>query len=187
VDWTGFDLVGLNYYRTSFNDADYAKNLRDFQRHGKPIVIVEFGCCAFEGAAEMGPAGGTIVDWTANPPEIAGPYRRDDQVQADYLSQQLDVFEAKGVHGAYVFEFIEPPAHGPRTRAMTSTCPASAWSRPWETAGNQRRRSTNCVGATGPTERRPALVPTMSRQTGPSATTRCGSARARRRWRRARG
>jgi hypothetical protein len=108
VDWTGFDLVGLNHYRTSFNDADYAKNLRDFQRHGKPIVIVEFGCCAFEGAAEMGPAGGTIVDWTANPPEIAGPYRRDEQVQADYLSQQLDVFEAEGVHGAYVFEFIEP-------------------------------------------------------------------------------
>jgi hypothetical protein len=108
VDWTGFDIVGLNYYRVSFNDADYATNLRGFHRHGKPIVIVEFGCCCFEGAAEMGPAGGTIVDWTAAPPALAGPYRRNEQVQADYLSQQLEVFEAEGVHGAYVFEFIEP-------------------------------------------------------------------------------
>jgi hypothetical protein len=108
VDWTGFDMVGLNYYRASFNDADYATNLRGFHRHGKPIVIVEFGCCGFEGAAEMGPAGGTIVDWTADPPALAGPYRRNEQVQAGYLAQQLDVFEAEGVHGAYVFEFIEP-------------------------------------------------------------------------------
>ena len=71
-------------------------------------MIVEFGCCAFEGATELGPAGGTIVDWTADPPALAGPYRRNEQVQAGYLSQQLDVFEAEGVHGAYVFEFIEP-------------------------------------------------------------------------------
>jgi hypothetical protein len=108
VDWGGFDVVGLNYYRTAYNDADYAANLRRFHRHGKPIVVLEFGCCAFEGAAEMGPAGGGIVDWSADPPRLAGPYRRDERVQADYLSQQLDVFEAEGVHGAYVFEFIEP-------------------------------------------------------------------------------
>jgi hypothetical protein len=42
VEWTGFDIVGLNHYRTSYNDADYATNLRRFHRHGKPIVIVEF-------------------------------------------------------------------------------------------------------------------------------------------------
>jgi hypothetical protein len=108
VDWTGFDIVGLNYYRVSFNDADYATTLRGFHRHAKPIVIVEFGCCCFEGAAELGPAGGTIVDWTAAPPALAGPYRRNEHVQADYLSQQLEVFAAEGVQGAYVFEFIEP-------------------------------------------------------------------------------
>jgi hypothetical protein len=63
-------------------------------------MIVEFGCCCFEGATEMGPACGTIVDWTADPPEIAGPSRHNQQVQADYLLQQLDVFEAEGVHSA---------------------------------------------------------------------------------------
>ncbi|MFJ5724078.1 abortive infection protein [Streptomyces sp. NPDC093149] len=111
VDWDGFDMVGLNYYRMAYNDADYATNLRRFHQHGKPIVITEFGCCSFDGAAEMGPAGYGIIDWTADPPRLAGSFTRNEQVQADYLSQQLELFAAERVFGAYVFEFIAPKPH----------------------------------------------------------------------------
>ncbi|MFF1376146.1 abortive infection protein [Streptomyces sp. NPDC058308] len=116
VDWDGFDMVGLNYYRMAYNDADYATNLRRFHQYGKPILITEFGCCSFDGAAEMGPAGYGIVDWTADPPELAGSFIRNEQVQADYLSQQLDVFAAEKIYGAYVFEFIAPKPYSPNPR-----------------------------------------------------------------------
>ncbi|MET8686959.1 abortive infection protein [Streptomyces sp. NPDC004732] len=111
VDWDGFDLVGLNYYRMAYNDADYAAGLRRFHRHGKPVVITEFGCCSFDGAAAMGPAGYGIIDWSADPPRLAGSFTRNEQVQADYLAQQLELFAAEKVHGAYVFEFIAPKPH----------------------------------------------------------------------------
>ncbi|MFJ8743634.1 hypothetical protein ACIRL2_30180 [Embleya sp. NPDC127516] len=111
VDWTHFDMVGLNYYRMAYNDADYVTNLRRFHSSGKPIVITEFGCCAFDGAAEMGPAGYGIIDWAADPPALSGTFTRNEQVQADYLSQQLGVFAAEGVYGAYVFEFMAPKPH----------------------------------------------------------------------------
>jgi hypothetical protein len=108
VAWNDFDMVGLNYYRASYNERDYAANLRRFHEHDKPILVLEFGCCAFDGAAEMGPAGGSIVDWSSQPPRLSSGFTRNEQVQADYIGRQLAVFEAERVHGAYVFEFVEP-------------------------------------------------------------------------------
>ncbi|MEJ3651396.1 hypothetical protein WEH80_00110 [Actinomycetes bacterium KLBMP 9759] len=108
VDWTPFDLVGVNLYRTSANQARYRDEVRALHRHGKPVVITEFGCCAYPGAAAKGPTGDDVVDWNTAPPSIGGGHRRDERVQAEYLTELLDVFEAESVHGAFAFEFIEP-------------------------------------------------------------------------------
>ncbi|MFI6079841.1 abortive infection protein [Streptomyces sp. NPDC051217] len=113
VDWSGFDFVGQNYYRMSYNTEHYTDGLRAHLDHGKPLLITEFGCCTFEGAAAAGPSGYDIIDWTADPPVLNGPHVRAEGEQADYLTDLLDLYEAHGVHGAYVYEFASSKPHSP--------------------------------------------------------------------------
>lgn len=108
VKWDRFDIVGLDYYRLAYNRARYARNLRRYHRYGKPVVIVEFGCGSYRGAAEKGPSGHDIIDHDAAVPQITGDHIRDEQVQADQLSELLEIYETERVRGAFVFEFIEP-------------------------------------------------------------------------------
>ncbi|MFE5796721.1 abortive infection protein [Streptomyces sp. NPDC056503] len=108
VAWDGFDFVGVNYYRTAFNADGYAEGLRRYFAAGKPVLVTEFGCCTFTGAAEMGPGGYAVIDWSAVPPRLRGDFTRDEPEQARALAGQLDVFDAAGVAGAYVFEFVAP-------------------------------------------------------------------------------
>ena len=108
VDWEPFDLVGVDLYRDASNKATYRHDVRALHRHGKPVVITEFGCCCYVGADDRGGDGFNIVDWSGPEPVLTGNPVRDEQVQADYLDELLDVFEAEGVYGAFVWNFIEP-------------------------------------------------------------------------------
>ncbi|MFC4018218.1 hypothetical protein ACFOW4_09675 [Micromonospora sp. GCM10011542] len=117
VDWGPFDIVGLDHYRVPQNRRRYAASLRRFHRHGKPVVVTEFGCAAFAGAARLGPAAHERIDHSGPRAEVTGPPVRDEQGPATEIGELLDVFEATGVHGAFVFEFIEPyHPHSPDPR-----------------------------------------------------------------------
>lgn len=110
VDWTPFDIVSLNYYRMPHNRARYVENLRRFHAYGKPVVIVEFGCCSFEGAEEKGPAAFEIVDRSKPVPELKGLNTRDETVQAECIADLIGIYESENLHGAFEFEFefVEP-------------------------------------------------------------------------------
>lgn len=108
VDWSGFDYLGVDFYRDETNAANYAETVRAYHEHGKPIVIREFGCCAYQGAEDQGAMGNTIVDWSKNPPELIDDFVRDEQVQATYITELLDIFEQEQIDGAFVYQFIEP-------------------------------------------------------------------------------
>jgi hypothetical protein len=108
VDWKPFDIIGLDYYRIPYNRAKYVTKLRKFKRHGKPVVVVEFGCAAFEGAVEIGPSAHEIIDYSGPVPQIGGAYTRNEQVQAAQLADLIRIYDEEDVHGAFVFEFIEP-------------------------------------------------------------------------------
>jgi len=108
VDWSGFDVVGIDLYRDEDNAATFVDDVRALHRHGKPVVITEFGCCTFRGAEDLGGMGFDVVDWTANPPVIPADLVRDEQVQADYIDELLTIFETEDVDGAFVYDFIEP-------------------------------------------------------------------------------
>ena len=108
VDWRPFDVVGIDLYRDTENAATFVDDVRALHRHGKPVVITEFGCCAFRGAEDLGGGGFLVVDWTAAPPIVEPGLVRDEQVQARYIDELLDVFTAERVHGAFVYDFIEP-------------------------------------------------------------------------------
>lgn len=107
VDWDPFDLVGVNLYRDKENERTYTADLRGLKRHGKPVVITEFGCCTFDGAERVGGAGWLIVDYDRDPPALKPGHRRSERAQADLVGELLDLYIAEGIHGAYVFDFME--------------------------------------------------------------------------------
>lgn len=118
IDWRKFDLVGLDYYRDAENSASYVSGLRRFRRFGKPIVITEFGSCAFKGAENMGGNGWSIVDYeSGSEPVLKKLYERSEQVQADVITSLLDLYQAEDITGAFVYQFIDVTApHSPDPR-----------------------------------------------------------------------
>ncbi|UNO38856.1 abortive infection protein [Streptomyces sp. MST-110588] len=106
VGWRPFDVVGVDLYRDAGNKKTYAEQVRALHRYGKPVVITEFGCCAFTGAEDMGGDGFSVVDYSKTPPEVTGGRRRNEKEQADSIGRCLDAFEAEGVYGAFCYQFI---------------------------------------------------------------------------------
>ncbi|WP_344209488.1 hypothetical protein, partial [Kribbella sancticallisti] len=116
IDWSLFDIVGLDYYSYHEDRAAHTKELKPFRRWGKPIMILEFGCCTFTGAPELGGMGWDIVDYEKDPPEIKEGYFRDEAEQARHLRTMLEVFADEGFLGASPYTFISPDAPHRRQR-----------------------------------------------------------------------
>ncbi|MEU8332884.1 hypothetical protein [Micromonospora sp. NPDC048839] len=109
VDWSGFDLVGVNLYRFGTDPAVYQQRLRALLHEAdKPVVITEFGCGAHLGAERRGPGSFRIVNWFAQPPQVRDGHVRDEPTQAAYLAELIDLYAAHGVHGCFVFTFVMP-------------------------------------------------------------------------------
>jgi hypothetical protein len=109
VDWSGFDLVGVNLYRSGANSGAYESRLHAIvQEAGKPVVITEFGCGAFLGAERRGPGSFRIVNWFAEPPRIRESNTRDEETQARYLAELIELYDAAGVYGCFVYTFVSP-------------------------------------------------------------------------------
>lgn len=114
IDWSKFDIVGLDYYSYHRRRADHTKELAPFRRWNKPIMILEFGCATFRGAPEAGGMGWDIVDYEKNPPVVKKGYVRSERDQADHLANMIEVFEAEGFLGASPYTFISPDVpHSP--------------------------------------------------------------------------
>jgi hypothetical protein len=113
VDWSRFDLVSVDLYRDARIRDRFSDLLRRYFDHGRPVVITEFGCCTYRGAADAGGMGWAIVDLDIaedgkRPPELNGIYVRDEGEQARELTEVLTIFEGAGVEGAFVFTFVAP-------------------------------------------------------------------------------
>jgi hypothetical protein len=103
VDWSPFDVVGVDLYRDAENRATYVDELRGYRAHGKPVIITEFGCCTFDGAADLG-GGGFMVMMDGDVSDLV----RDEEEQASEIGELLDLYVSEGVDGAFVYDFIEP-------------------------------------------------------------------------------
>ncbi|GAA5009799.1 abortive phage infection protein [Streptomyces hyderabadensis] len=110
VDWTLFDVVGIDYYSYHQDPADYVRELRRYLRWGKPLAITEFGTCTYAGAPQAGGMGWSVVDYDKDPPEIKGGLVRSEHTQAAYLTDLLAVFESMGLYAAMAFEFLTADA-----------------------------------------------------------------------------
>lgn len=111
VDWSIFDIVGIDYYRRGETADEYASGLQRY-RFEKPVVVMEVGCCAYTGAAIRGDGGfmlleGVNPDGTGNFQNGVVP-TRNEQEQADYLSTQLEILSKSDVHAVFVYVFSFP-------------------------------------------------------------------------------
>lgn len=117
VDWKLFDIVSANYYRDADNRSTYVKGLRRLWRHGKPVVITEFGCCTFEGAEQRGGMGFDIIDFEQSPPRIREGYVRSEQTRATEIADLLRIYGEEMIDGAFVYQFLsEGEVHSPDPR-----------------------------------------------------------------------
>jgi hypothetical protein len=121
VDWSLFDIVGVDHYRESRNASRYLDTLGRFRAHGKPVVITEFGMRTYQGADTDGALGTGITNWKTvalhrlpllgrlvRPRLAAGTHVRDEVLQARRIVENLAILDDAGVDGAFVCTFVEP-------------------------------------------------------------------------------
>lgn len=108
VDWSGFDVIGVNLYREDANRASYADTVSGLVASGKPVVITEFGSCSYTGADRVGGGGHDIIDYTTTPPTVNAHPPRNEGEQADHLEEIIDLLARQGASGAFVYAFSEP-------------------------------------------------------------------------------
>lgn len=117
VDWTLFDIIGVDHYRAKRNRATYSRSLQKLSDCGKPVVVTEVGVCPYQGAEDKGPRGFMIADFAADPPQLNGDYVRDEAMQARELTDMLGQLDTAGVDGVFVFTFVTPALpHRPQSR-----------------------------------------------------------------------
>ena len=60
VDWDNFDYIGVDYYHNNESDEQYVEGFSRYTSMGKPVIVMEMGSCAYQGAAERGGNGFSI-------------------------------------------------------------------------------------------------------------------------------
>ncbi|WP_020575505.1 hypothetical protein [Actinopolymorpha alba] len=95
LDWSPFDLVGVDAYRADHNATHFREEIRAHTKHGKPVAVTEFGTCAYQGAGRRGGMAWTVPDGAV----------RDEGEQVRYFTELLDVFEEEGIDSAFWFTF----------------------------------------------------------------------------------
>ncbi|MCC5581542.1 hypothetical protein IMZ11_38665 [Microtetraspora sp. AC03309] len=106
VDWTPFDVVGVDAYRAAYNAANFREEIRGHFGHGKPVAVTEFGTCPYRGAGERGG-----MAWAIEQVEDLVP---DESEQVRYFEELLAAFEAEGVDSAFWFTFAGYERRGDR-------------------------------------------------------------------------
>jgi hypothetical protein len=111
VDWDLFDIVGVDYYRHGETASRYVAGLNRF-RSDRPLVVMEVGCCAYEGAAARGAGGFTLLD--GQNPDGTGRFvggivpTRSEREQAEYVGEQLSLLFNADVDGVFIYVFSFP-------------------------------------------------------------------------------
>ncbi len=108
VDWTPFDVIATD---AGYRDATTAPGLREGLRaqtsQGKPFAVTEFGCAAYRGAAERASRSGEIVEYDehARPVRLTAAVMRDEEEQAGYVRELLDLYDEGDADAAFVYTF----------------------------------------------------------------------------------
>ena len=119
VDWSMFDVVGIDHYRDSRVKDRYVEMMRPLFEHRKPVVVTEFGMRSYVGAESSGTLGFGIVSIPSLVlhklplighfvrTRLKGQPVRDESLQAREIVETLEILDAAGVDGAFVCTFVD--------------------------------------------------------------------------------
>ncbi len=107
VDWSGFDIVGIDAYRDATNRDGYADGFKAHLASGRPVVATELGCATYRGAADAGGMGWAVIERTPEP-RLRDGIVRDEGAQAAEIGELLDVLASNGLDGAFVYTYVAP-------------------------------------------------------------------------------
>lgn len=116
VDWELFDITSVELIRSAEVAGVFREGVRTLVAQGKPVAITGFGSPVWKGAPDVAPRAMEIVENDAKgaPVRLNGVYERDEEGQAQYLREVLEVFGTEGVDAAFVFLFaLENYPHRP--------------------------------------------------------------------------
>jgi hypothetical protein len=108
VDWALFDIVSVELIRSAEVAGQYREGVRRLVAGGKPVAITGFGASTYRGAGDRGGRGMEVVAYdegTGAPVRLTEDCVRDEDDQARYLSELLQIFATEGVDSAFVFLF----------------------------------------------------------------------------------
>ncbi len=112
VNWGPFDIISTDAgYRTGAMAARFRDDIRAFagqgRAQGKPVAITEFGCATYHDAGNLADRDDSIIEWGpgARPVRLKGDLTRDEDEQARYIGELLDVFETEGIDASFVYTF----------------------------------------------------------------------------------
>lgn len=107
VDWSLFDIMSFELIRSAEVAGQYAESIRNVVAQGKPVAITGFGTAAWRGSGDVAPRSMEIVEFdeAGLPVRVRDGYVRDEDEQARYLGELLEIFETEGVDGAFVYLF----------------------------------------------------------------------------------
>jgi hypothetical protein len=120
VEWASFDFIGVDHYQTTQIKDKYTEMLQPLLDQGKPVEVMEFGCCTYQGAEAAGGMAFNIIDTRSLilhqipllgkfvQPRLRGLYVRDEGLQAREIMDQIIQLDRAGVNGAFVFTFVFP-------------------------------------------------------------------------------
>jgi hypothetical protein len=123
VDWTRFDIIATDAaYRSAVTAPQFREHVRAFVAQGcgqgKPVAATEFGCATYRGAGNVASYVDQSIAWddAGRAVGLNGNFVRDEEEQANYLRELLDVFAAEGMDAAFVYTFARydlPHRDGP--------------------------------------------------------------------------
>lgn len=109
VDWEPFDIVTVELIRSAAVADIFRSGVRSLvMQHAKPVAITGFGTATWRGSGDMAPRSMEVIQ---NDPDTGAPLRltdvleRDEDGQATYLGELLEIFASEGVDAAFVFLF----------------------------------------------------------------------------------
>lgn len=108
IDWSLFDFIATDAGHRSAAIAPYfKKGIQTLVSQGKAVAITEFGCCTYRGAADKGARADWIIEWgnDGRASHLNDTYIRDENEQAAYLLELLEIFESEKVDAVFVNTF----------------------------------------------------------------------------------
>ncbi|GAA4902867.1 hypothetical protein LX16_1168 [Stackebrandtia albiflava] len=107
VDWDPFDFTTYELIRSAEVADRFRDAVRSLVAQPKPVAITGFGTATWRGAGDVAPRSMEILENDASgaPLRLTGEYARDEEGQATYLRELLEIFDDEGVDSAFVFLF----------------------------------------------------------------------------------